>query len=377
MKKIYIISALVSFIVFKINAQDKPDSSLKLEDFQLTNAPGFSLLDVSPSSIERPVTTKAFSASVINSLNQSTGIPQNYAVEFTPFWFFKHPKLSALKYYGLSDDGNAKNKAFSSVKFLSVSFALISNPSGTTSQLAAHNLSFGFRTTILKLYTKKTRTKLSRVNEAWVTALRVASRNLSPSYNANPTANDADILEAKVQHKHYGDSVKKYLQDKPWFSFDAASALNLAFNNNNYSSNRVNRIGIWANANLSIDISNKNPGSGKNYFNVYAIGRYLQNSDSLNTDGSYLSINFIDYGAKAELEFNNLSFAYEYIRRATSKPGVPNTFKSVGLIKYKIKDGLFLTGAFGQNFTANNNLITVLGINWGISNGTEKVNTGK
>jgi hypothetical protein len=364
MKKTYSIIFLFC-VALNITAQDKPDSTLKLEDLQMTNAPSFSLLDVSPSSIERPSTTKAFSASIVNAITQNSGIPQNYAVEFTPFWFVSHPKLSALKYYGVKENGDMR--PFSSLGLFSVSFALINNPNTAPGQIAAHNVSFGIRTTLLKIYKKKTRDILFKTNSDWVGALK----NASNTGNTKASVSDIDAIEAKVKGSQYGDSIKAHLKDKPIFSIDGASALNFAFNNNSYSSNRLNRYGVWLNANLCFDISGKN-NTGKNFFNIYAIGRYLNNSDSLTTDGKYVSVGFLDYGAKAELEFNRLSVAYEYIRRETSEP-TPNTFKSVGLIKYKIKDGLYLTGAFGQNFTKVNNLIAVLGINWGLSNGNERV----
>lgn len=379
MRKIYSI-AFIGFVSIGAMAQktkDQPDSTLKLEDLQLTNAPGFSLMDVSPSSIERPSTTRAFAASIVNAIGQSNGIPQNYAVEFTPFWFLKHPHLSPLKYYGLKKDGGSR--PFAALGLFSVSFALINNPGATVNNIAAHNASLGLRTTLIKVYKKKTRDNILRTNTQWVEALRRLFQKTPPPMR--PTQHYIDSLEkammdAKGNAVSYGDTIKSYLQDKPVFSLDGASALNLAFTNNNYSSNRLNRYGIWLNANLSLDISGKNNGGGKNYFNLYAIGRYLNNSDSLSADGKYVNVGFMDYGAKAELEFNRLSLAYEYIRRTSSQAGVPNTFKSVGLLKYKIKDGLYLTGAFGQNFTKNNNLIATLGINWGLSNGNEKLTGG-
>ncbi len=66
------------------------------------------------------------------------------------------------------------------------------------------------------------------------------------------------------------------------------------------------------------------------------------------------------YGIKAEFQFDKISFAFKYIRRTSSIKNIPDTYKSVGLLQYKIGDGLFLTGAFGRNFSSANNLILPL-----------------
>ena len=101
---------------------------------------------------------------------------------------------------------------------------------------------------------------------------------------------------------------------------------------------------------------------------MYALGRYLSDGTTLKNN-EYISQNFYDFGGKLELEFKKLSVAYEYIYRIND---ISNTFRSNGIVKYKISDQLYLTGAFGKNFGDNNNLISLLGLNWGLSSGTEK-----
>src|SRR4051812_40022897 len=74
--------------------------SLELKDLEVPNSPGFILLDKSPTIIERPNSTRAFMVSALNSFTDNSGLPKNYAVEFTPFWFFKHPHMTSYKYMG-------------------------------------------------------------------------------------------------------------------------------------------------------------------------------------------------------------------------------------------------------------------------------------
>lgn len=394
MLKLIKIIILISFLNCKTTAQDKVDLTLKLSDLQLTNAPGFSLLDVSPSSIEKPASSKAFSASVVNALNQNNGIPQNYAVEFTPYWFLNKKKMTAFDYLGISKDGE-KSNPMSQAKFMSISFAIINNLDSSNKQEASKNASLGIRATILSFLTKNTTKGIKNGNDNWILYLKnedeyilsqqdkisndlynVDFKDLNDTSKSNKVNRSiySNWLSYKKINNNGLDSVKKHLQDKPWFSLDGAAAINMGFDNNSYSNNRINRAGVWLNATLSIDLNSKtNPYNGTNYLNISALGRYLNDKNTLDANKNYISLNYLDYGLKCEFEMNNISFAYEYVRRTTSQKDVPNTYKSVGLIKYKLTSGVYLTGAIGENFSTMNNLITSLGINWGVSNGTETI----
>ena len=124
MKKLslFLLVAVSLFWARSVTAQ----ADIKLEDLKMPNSPAFILLDVAPTSIDRPTTTKAFSTSILNNVNKNNGIPQNYAVEFTPYWFFKHPNLSAFKYWGYDKD-KAIQKTGAQAKYLSVSFATVNS----------------------------------------------------------------------------------------------------------------------------------------------------------------------------------------------------------------------------------------------------------
>ena len=98
MKKIIFIIFAITCTISIIAQQQGEIISLK--ELEVPNSPGFILLDEAPTSIERPNSTKAFTLSVINSLENNFEFPKNYAVEFTPFWFIKHPNLNALKFMG-------------------------------------------------------------------------------------------------------------------------------------------------------------------------------------------------------------------------------------------------------------------------------------
>ncbi len=232
-----------------------------------------------------------------------------------------------------------------------------------------HNAGFGARATIIQIQSKIVRKNIQRLSNSWYYTLRDFVRSFAPDI---PTQAQLDSFnKAKL---NYGDSIKSYLLQKPMFSLSVATATNIAFDNNSFGSNRISRTGIWANAELSINL-NKNGSVSTNYLNVSALIRYINDRDSLAPDNKYIRANLLDYGGKAEFQFGKFSLAYEYVRRTSDIQNVSDTYKSVGLLHYKIKEGLFLTGAFGQNFSSVNNLITTIGINWGLSSGEEKIDS--
>lgn len=363
------------FSITQLFAQASRDNSLKIQDLQLSNAPAFNLLDVSPSSIDNVASTKAFSTSVINTLNQGNGIPQNYALEFTPFWYMKHKHYTSYKYFGIDTSLAAKSLPFSQARLWSVSFAFINKDSTTNvGKLQNHNAGIGVRTTLIQIQKKYVRNNIERLSGNWYYSLRDFLTAIAPNI---PTREQLDSFSSSKIN--YGDSIKSFMQEKPFFALNAAAATNMTFDNNSFGSNRINRTGIWIDANLSIDLNKKSAGpintASTNYFNLSVLGRYINDKDSLDNNGKFINATLIDYGMKAEFQFGKFSIAYEYIKRISNKKNIQDTYKSVGLVHYKVKDGVFITGGFGQNFSTHNNLITTIGINWGISNGQEKIDS--
>lgn len=366
MKNIFTI--LICFVASNLIAQ-QVDTTLNLSDFEMPTSPGFILLDQAPSSIERPNSPKAFAISALNSYSESNGIPKNYAVEFTPFWFFKHPKMSVLKYAGYNDK---KQRPFSSLKMVSFSVAYI-NQTDSLSKSPVNNISIGARTNIIKL-----RRNLDEIaNANYTAASQLKSINdiivdrIGPD---DPTDREGYKRRQNELLIHLQDSLKnsisKALLQKPVFAVDFAIAYNTFFTNNDFSTNQFGRFGTWLTVNYS-QILNKD---NTNYLNIYGIGRYLEDGTMKNTNGKFVIENFFDFGAKIELEFKSLSFGYEYIYRSNN---TIETYRSAGQLKYRLSDKLFLTGAFGKNFGTTNNLVSILGINWGITTGNEKANIQK
>ncbi len=359
------------FCLFNLSlALCQSNDTLTLKDLEIPNSPGFILLDKAPSAIERPNSSKAFTLSVINSFKENNGIPNNYAVEFSPFWYIKHPNMSALKYAGF-------NNLFSKIDEFSVSFAYVTTYDSLNST-PVNNISVGLRTNLISVRSAKDINDLNEANVEAVKSLKSIMIGLIEAKIIYPLPVDStdewkkkkkdyDSLEKAFTENYYLRQAKsKYnlleiMKRKPVFAVDFALGYSCFFLDNNFSSNHFGRAGAWMTANYSGSLDNDGT-----YFNCYLLGRYLHDRLTM-ANNEYVKL--LDLGGKLEFEIKNLSIGYEYIYRINDKE---KTFRSNGIIKYKISNELYLTTALGKNFGSSNNLISLIGLNWGLSTGKEK-----
>ena len=101
------------------------------------------------------------------------------------------------------------------------------------------------------------------------------------------------------------------------------------------------------------------------YLHFYGIGKYVDDGFNIDSAGLYSNQHFWDYGGKVELELKKLKFSYEYLMRSIDS----EQFRSVGNITYQVNNNISVTGGFGKDFPSDNNLVTILGINWGLDLG--------
>lgn len=349
-----IIFLVVLLTAVRLNAQNE----ITLEDLQTPNSPGFILLDVAPTSIERPANVKAFTASMLNALNSGGSFAKNYAAEFAPFWFVKSRNISPLKYWGIKSSGTkaGDNLWFSALKLGTISFAFINKDSA--SDITSSNFSIGGRTTLLR-YTKSThRLAIKNANDAIVNQLaritahfnRIVSDPMQAAQAiADSVSADPDIISSE-------ERIAELLTEKPKFALDFAYAGNWSFAEGAFSNHDFNRSGAW----LTLNWSNKvNEG---NYITLYGVARWLYDRKILNSE--IVSTNSMDWGARLEFQLNNLSLSYEWLQRRNNDLAT-KTVRSSGYLRYKISDDLYLTSALGRNFGDTNNLISQFGILYG------------
>ncbi|MDN3691394.1 hypothetical protein QWZ06_03515 [Chryseobacterium tructae] len=108
---------------------------MKLENLDLPTTPAVVLLDQNVTSIENPKTIKEFGLSVINSFKDNA-LPQNYAVEFNPYWIFKRNK-DIYKYFN-----DERYSGFTHNQAISFAFIKIDT---------VQNVSIGYRTNLFRV----------------------------------------------------------------------------------------------------------------------------------------------------------------------------------------------------------------------------------
>jgi hypothetical protein len=360
LKKLFFVLLLSCYANYTLAYND----DVKLSDLQMPVSPAFILLDVAPVSIEKPTTVKAFSTSILNNINQTNGIPDNFAFDFAPYWFFKHSKLTALKYMGLKD--GVKQNPFSQLGFGNLSIAYVNTPEqidSATPEVGTRNyFSTGIRTTILQFRDTKPVNKINDLN------VKITKRqsDLNSMYIEKPRDEIANIIDRDSVINSYLDTIGFALEQKPVFALDFSGASSWVFEKDNFNTGTFNRAGVWLTANVWIPLEKLD--LHHYYIAIYCIGRGLMRSfDNKDTVS-------LDAGSKIEIELDRFSLAYEYIVRYDITDNNNKTFRSSGMLKYRISDGIQITSALGRNFGDANNLIAHLGIAMGFSGNNQHVN---
>ncbi len=163
MKKInFILLILITFAIGHLISLD--NQSVELKDLQIPSSPAFILLDIAPTSIERPTSVKALGTSVLNNINQNNGMPQNFAFEVTPYWFIKHKNMTARKFWGINTNGSSE--IFSALNQFNLSFAFVQKDLTDSLKLKnPSNIALGVRTTLIRYISRQTRKDIIEVSD--------------------------------------------------------------------------------------------------------------------------------------------------------------------------------------------------------------------
>ena len=98
-----ILIAVVGFclaVPAPIQAQTASTSEpITLKDLKTPVSPGFQLLGVAPTDIDRPATPRAFAVALLSALQKGdTVLPNGFAMEVAPYWLLPHDRLEFTTY---------------------------------------------------------------------------------------------------------------------------------------------------------------------------------------------------------------------------------------------------------------------------------------
>ncbi len=377
MKQKIIIAACLLLATSVLHAQE--DKEIELKDLEVPNSPAFSLLDISPTVIDKPGTPKAFTASLVNLIGEGKSLPKNFAMEFAPFWLFKN-SLNVYQYMGMGKDGKKEN-VFSNMRNTSISLGSVFIDSTAKKPFDVNYISVGIRSNIITIRNKT-------INEATVKCMDDISVLINKNLNIPVSTACGNLYEpgsekymkclqdslaaAIEKNKRAIEKLEKKLKSltsfKPTFLVDLAGATSWSFVNNTFGNNKSYRSAVWTTASYSQPLSgigdlDKLIGN-KNYLNLSILLRYMDE----NSTADFISFSHspaFDIGGKISLDIDRFSLALETISRNYSKSGLSNTSRTVGILQYKVRDDLFISGTFGKNFGEITNLFSQFGINWG------------
>lgn len=349
MKKLVKVFCL--FIVFS-SVSLVAQNEVKIEDLEIPNAPALTLLDEATTILETPKNIETLTTSIAN------GLGNNMALEFSPYLLFSTNK-SFYDYNGFkvitNEDENEKKLVEKGlfgqiITNFSVSIASVKKDS-------LSNLSIGLRTNLLTIQNPKRIKVFNKAEKKYNEDIYKILVNEEPEN----LPNNPEYIKLTKEYNKLLDSVAS-LNTKPLFSVDIAGGYSHVFTNNNYNSGTKGKVASWLTFSYNNEI-NTNPNGTASYISFYGIGRFIQDNVYFEeSTNSIISKDFFDCGGKIEIDFGKLMFGYEYVSRLNED----NNYRSVGTVKYKISKDVLLNGGFGKNFENNQNLVSFLGINWGL-----------
>lgn len=323
-----------------------------LKSAEISNSTTLSLLDNTAAIIVSNPECKDFS---INTENLS-----NISFDFS----LNKGKLSGLEYYGLGKS-TADFKQATANKLLRPSVSGLLQRNDSTAHFAVGvsiNVITIFRVNKEKMIEAygKIKTETAALTEKADLVMRRHYPDLAVAINPDAYYKQRNkVLDSLPNGK--ADEFAEILR-RPLLMLDIATAYNVLYPENTFKTSQPDRLGVWSTLTVSPKLEGEN-----NYLNIYGFVRYLDDKSVYNKDTKTYDdyFKYFDFGGKVQLDFNNLSVGYEYIKRN----GNGKDYRSVGMVQYKVSTDVYITGGFGKNFTADfdKDLVTLFGIRWGMN----------
>lgn len=351
----------------------KINTRVNLKDLEVPSSPSFVITETAPSLMQTPTIPKEFVLGVAQAFQDGNGFPQNYSMEFAPYWWLKTKDRNVYTLVGLQRNAAGevvKEDPFAGLKFTSFSVAFLTKDLiPDTSAMQQKMVSLGVRTTLVKLHLKSYAGRLKEKIAAWHAA---AQKELEIFQADIARAEGQKKLELIKQLANFKPSttsnlvqeINDIILQKPVFLWNVAAAH--ATYGVGDSSWQTGRYGIWTNLSSFLPLALGNPDAIKNnYISLNLSFRFITDHFFKTGKNVIEKANLFDVGGKIELELDRVVFGYEYFSRSHSS--LPQTQKrSVGIVSYKISDNFFVNGAFGENFGQPGKLVSLLGLRLGL-----------
>lgn len=316
-----------------------PPESLQVDALRTPAAPGFLLLDVAPTAVERPQTPRALALSLLSAAGQDNLLPQNYALEVAPYWLVSHPTLTYTEYYE-AGPGAAL------LQTLSLSMATL--PLDPDDPGAGTRVAFGLRTQ----------------------PFAGSTNHLDPLFDRLRTIQEAilltedpavlDTLTAAAQ------DVALQIQDantqRTGFILEIAAAAVWAFPRDDFEEAALERLGVWITPAYRLT---------KPDLDLLGVARLLRPDAGAFDNGTLL-----DLGGRLRWAWGPFALGAEAVGRLvleTPRLGTGSAFEDSyrlnATLEYDVSSDMQLFASFGRNYEdriQSGNLIALIGVNYGL-----------
>lgn len=351
-------------------------STVELKELAAPNSPAFMILDISPALIESPATPKEFTFAAIQSFVDGQGWPQNFAVEFTPYWWIRPSGRDVYAFAGIDKNSPGKPNPFSGLKFSNFSIAFVNKDLvPDVIEKEQKILSVGFHSNVLRIQRPGYALALNNEINRWHQKAQEELAIMQELMNQETDRVKQKKLQQELNNKTWpvsadiASKINALVNQKPVFSWNLAAAYSLyGLDDRRFETGRT---GVWTTLASYLPLKKTAEDVSLSYLKLLVYSRYMH--DGFMLEGSdIVKSSSMDLGSKIGLEFNKFSIGFEFVERNYLKNALSSSRRSVGLISYRVDNSLYINGTFGRDFGPVKKIVSLFGINWGF--GDEKVN---
>lgn len=332
---------------------------LQIDELRVPSSPAFTMLGVSPTAVERPSTPRALGLSLLSATERSgSGIPNDLALEFAPYWWKSHPDLTFDNYYD-------KDK-----KFLDTIKQTLAISLGTTDLEDQAGVS-GSRAAIGLRFMLHQGVKDPALDER-VKDLREAQVRLLDCVPDEPTepVDEGCVSVAEREIRTQLARVKDKTERMGWIvEFAAAATRDFADNDAEQAGNT--RFGGWFTASYHFKKVKTDGTEMSSPLTVVAVARYLSKDDATLANGSEDVGGRLIWKGESDAGMPPLAISIEGLRRFAEQGD--DSSRIVAVLEYRLPvENLSIVASYGKDFkdlTGHDSMVTTLGINFGLGKG--------
>jgi hypothetical protein len=326
----------------------------------------FALLGTTPASIERPQTPRALAMNLISAVREEEGLPRNYALEVAPYWTAYHPDLSFDDYY---------NAGLLQTVAQTFAVSIATTPLSGIAAVGGTRIGAGFRTL---LRAGRAHPQLAAAHAELIsvdTRIAEASDAIPPlrqqAFDARRAGRiaEADELDKKVaaaeaeaerqtadlrrQATEAARRVGDLDRSRVGFQLALAGAHVWDFPSDRFEQREPAQWGVWI-----------TPAYRISTIDIMAAVRYLADRRGDADERTW------DVGGRLLWQPSlELAVSFEMLRRGgTALSGGDSSTRTVGMLEYRVNEGIVLYGSFGKDFLDQpgaRTLVSIVGVNLG------------